>query len=204
MRKKGDTKKIGAIILAAGSSSRLGKPKQLLIFEGESLLEKAIRAAQKSEAECYVVILGANAAKIQSKTDLSSSNVLINKKWSSGMASSMQLGLRYLIQEFQIEAAVLLLCDQSYTNAEILNSIIKKHFETGKGIIASKYQDTYGVPGLFDKKYFGEMLALKSNEGAKKIILTHMEDTGLMDFPLGAIDIDTVEDYEKLSNQSLN
>jgi molybdenum cofactor cytidylyltransferase len=204
MRKKGEIKKIGAIILAAGSSSRLGKPKQLLIFEGESLLEKAINAAQKSDAECFVVILGSNAAKIRSKIDFGSLNFLINKQWSSGMASSMQLGLNYLIQKHQIEAVVLLLSDQPYTNAEILNSIINMYYETGKGIIASTYQKTYGVPALFDKKYFGEMLALKSTEGAKKIILTHMEDTGLMDFPLGAIDIDTVEDYEKLSNQSLN
>ena len=204
MRKKDEIKKIGAIILAAGSSSRLGKPKQLLIFENESLLEKAIRAVQNADLHQYVVILGGNADEIQSKIDLSSLKVLINHEWSSGMASSMQLGLRYLIENYNLEAVVLLLCDQPHTNAGILNSIIKRYKEAGKGIIASKYKETFGVPALFDKAYFGEMLSMKSSEGAKKIIFSHLEDTGSVDFPLGEIDIDTPEDYEKLIDQSLN
>jgi molybdenum cofactor cytidylyltransferase len=204
MRKKDEIKKIGAIILAAGSSSRLGKPKQLLIFENESLLERAIKAAQNAEVDQLVVILGDNVDEIQSKIDLSSRKVLINHNWSSGMASSMQLGLRYLIENYNLEAVLLLLCDQPYTIADVLNSIIKAYKESGKGIIASKYQNTLGVPALFDKRYFDEMLSLKSTEGAKKIILSHVEDTVTIDFPLGAIDIDTVADYEKLIHQSLN
>lgn len=198
--KKIEAKKIGAIVMAAGSSSRLGKPKQLLLFQGETLLERAISTAKGVDFSEYVLILGGNADKIQSTIDLSNSKVLINHNWSSGMSSSLQLGLRYLNENYQIDAVVMLLCDQPFVNSKIINSIIDKFKETKKGIIASKYGKSLGVPALFDRKYFGEILNLKSSEGAKKIIYSHPEDTDSVDFPLGAIDIDTQEDYEKLKN----
>jgi molybdenum cofactor cytidylyltransferase len=200
--KKIEANKIGAIVMAAGSSSRLGQPKQLLIFQGETLLERAIAATEGVDFAEYVLVLGGNADQIQSTIDLSNSKVLINHNWSSGMASSMQLGLNYLIENHQIDAVVILLCDQPFTHKEILNSLIARYKETKKGIISSKYGETLGVPALFDKKYFGEMLELISSEGAKKIIFSHREDMDSVDFPLGAIDIDTQEDYEKLKNST--
>jgi molybdenum cofactor cytidylyltransferase len=200
--KKIEAKKIGAIVMAAGSSSRMGKPKQLLIFQGKTLLERAIAAVEEVEFYEYVLVLGGNADQIQSTIDLSNLQVLINHNWSSGMSSSMQLGLNYLIENHQIDAVVILLCDQPFTDREILNSLIRRYKETKKGIIASKYGETLGVPALFDKKYFGEMLELKPSEGAKKIIFSYREDMDSVDFPLGAIDIDTQEDYEKLINST--
>ncbi|MFD2201205.1 nucleotidyltransferase family protein [Shivajiella indica] len=197
-------KSIGIILLAAGASNRLGRPKQLLEFEGKSLLEKAIKWAKLSLATHFVVVLGANADEIRKKIDQNGCSIIVNVDWPSGMGSSMKKGLKHLTDLHQVDGVLLMLCDQPYANADVLNALIQTYWESEKGIIASRYQNTLGVPALFDKKYFGEMLNLKSSEGAKKIILSHSDDTEAIDFPLGAIDIDTEEDYEKLKNQPLN
>lgn len=192
--------KIGIIILAAGSSSRLGQAKQLLKFKEKTLLEISLHAAKASMADKIVLVLGANLHQIQQEINLAPYEVVINNHWDSGMASSMQTGLRHLLQQQEFDAVVLMLSDQPFIEPNIINLLIIKYLNSKKGIIASTYQDTFGVPALFDQKYFNELLDLKSKEGAKKIIYKHLDDIEKVDFPKGVVDIDTPEDYAKLIN----
>ena len=194
--------KTGVIILAAGSSSRLGQPKQLLEFNGKTLLEIAIEAAQKSFTQSCVLVLGANALMISDYIKHFQIPQVINEIWHDGMASSMQKGLRYLIENEAIDQVILMLSDQPFVNNEILNLLIENKLNTHSNIIACSYNGTFGVPVLFTKKYFPELLSLTGNEGAKKLVLSHQDDLETIDFPKGAIDIDTIEDYQKLKSSS--
>jgi molybdenum cofactor cytidylyltransferase len=190
--------KIGAVLLAAGASIRLGQPKQLLNFRGKSLLENVISALDQSEASCLVVVLGGNEALIKDKLNLGQVVIISNPEWQKGMSGSLKSGLTYLKGAYDLDAVLLLLADQPYVDHSLLNQLIGSFKEGNKGIIACSYNNTLGVPCIFSKKYFPMLLALSEQEGAKKIILAHREDTAIVDFPLGAVDIDTWEDYESL------
>ena len=189
--------KTGIILLAAGSSSRLGRAKQLIEIQGETLVNNAIKEAKKSKADGLVVVLGANAALIQTGFDSSSTPFIVNPNWQQGMSSSMQAGLRFLMEKEAIDQVVLMLCDQPFVDASLLDQLITSKADSGKGIVAAAYSDTLGVPALFDKRYFEELLELTGSEGAKKVIFNHLPEVHALDFPLGAVDLDTEEDVSQ-------
>jgi molybdenum cofactor cytidylyltransferase len=189
--------KTGIILLAAGSSSRLGRAKQLIEFQGKTLIQKAIDEANKSQADCLVVVLGANAGLIQTGFESSNTPFIINSDWQQGMSSSMQAGLRFLMENEEINQVLLMLCDQPFVDASLLNKLINAKETSGKGIVAAAYSNTLGVPALFDKRYFEELIELTGSEGAKKVIFNHQAEVHALDFPLGAVDLDTEEDVSQ-------
>lgn len=189
--------KTGVILLAAGSSSRLGRPKQLINYQGKTLIQKAIDEAQNSQADCLLVVLGANPDLIQTGFDHTKTPFVINPNWQFGMSSSMQAGLRFLMEKKAIDQVLFILCDQPFVDASLLDQLITTKEESGKGIVASAYSNTSGVPALFDRRYFEELLQLTGSEGAKKVIFNHQAEVQALDFPLGAVDLDTEEDVNK-------
>jgi molybdenum cofactor cytidylyltransferase len=189
--------KTGIILLAAGSSSRLGRAKQIIEFQDKTLIQKAINEANKSQADCLVVVLGANADLIQTGFDYSSTPFIVNPDWQNGMSSSMQVGLRFLMEKEEIDQVLLMLCDQPFVDASLLDQLITARETSGKGIVVSAYSNTLGVPAVFDKRYFEELLQLTGSEGAKKVIFKHQAEVHALDFPLGAVDLDTEEDVNQ-------
>lgn len=192
--------KTAIILLAAGSSSRLGRPKQLIEFQEKKLIQKAIDEAQKSKSDSLVVVLGWNPELIKTGFDSSQTSIVINESWEQGMATSMQAGLRFLREKEHPDQVILMLVDQPYVESKLLDRLILEKERTGKGIVACSYSDTLGVPAIFDQKYFEELLKLKGSDGAKKVILRNKADVFAIDFPLGAVDLDTEEDLRQLEN----
>jgi len=192
---------IGVVILAAGSSTRLGEPKQLLEYHHKNLLQTTIDAAINSVASTVVVVLGANADQISNEIDKSGTDVLINSEWEEGMASSVRNGLNELLFISPLtDAVILMVCDQPYVSSELINDIINKQKETGKPIIACDYGEIVGPPALFHRSLFHELMHLKGDVGARKVIQHHSEDVATILFTKGKIDIDTKEDYDALNN----
>lgn len=187
------------IILAAGKSSRLGSPKQLLNYKGKNLLQLSIDAALESFAEKVIVVLGAEKEQIEQNLDQSKIYLIHNKNWQSGMASSIHSALENLKSIIpNAQGAIFMVCDQPFVNAELLNKLIEKHLENGKKIIASSYDDTLGTPSLFHKNLFQELSELKGDVGAKSLIKKYKDDAESVAFELGSIDIDTRENYLNL------
>ena len=194
--------KTGIIILAAGNSSRLGKPKQLLTFKGKTLLEIVSRAALESGCYPLVVVLGAYASDISKQQQHPNIYYIINDSWQQGISSSIAAGLTAIMNQDQdVEQVIIAVSDQPFISSEILLDLIKKQEETGKNIINSSYAQTIGTPALFNKKYFDQLLSLTGNHGAKYIMEQHPEDTASIVFELGNIDIDTEIDYNNLIHQ---
>jgi molybdenum cofactor cytidylyltransferase len=189
----------GIIILAAGASTRLGEPKQQLLYKGKTLLQHAVDAAVESMAQLVIVVLGANAEVI--KNDITNQGVTIvhNKDWEEGMASSIRTGITELQKlSPDIDNAILMLCDQPFVDVALLNNLILKKQQTSTPIIACAYNNTVGPPALFDKTYFNALPSLKGQEGAKKLLMKCSNEVFTIPFDKGAIDIDTVEDYAKI------
>lgn len=192
----------GLIILAAGESSRMGFPKQTLLYKGKTLLEIAIEAGLKSICRQVTVVLGANAETIEKGIKLYDVNIIYNPHWAEGLASSITAGIKNLQKTNGIDSVVIVLCDQPFVTAATINSLLYKQQETGKKIIASAYQDVLGVPVMFTKTLFTELLLLHGSEGAKKVLNSHPNDIATIPFEKGGIDIDTVADYEDLIKNS--
>jgi len=193
----------GAVILAAGGSSRIGQPKQLLPFRGKTLVRAVIDAACQAGCSPVVVVIGSNGEKIH--PELTHANVMEvqNTNWQRGIGSSIRSGVKALTDHApDVEALVLLVCDQPAMNARVIEGLIATHETTKKEIVASSYADTVGVPALFDRFFFERLLSLGDEAGAKSIILQNPERVAQFTFPEGAIDIDTWEDWEKLNGKS--
>jgi molybdenum cofactor cytidylyltransferase len=190
----------GIIMLAAGASTRLGEPKQLLTFKGRTLLEISLAAACASEAHPVIVVLGANAELLSGGIDGYDVHTIINMDWQEGLASSIRAGLKALLEIIpSVNSALLMLCDQPMVTASLLNELISAHQRSGLPIVSCGYADTYGPPTLFQQRLFAELLALKGDVGAKRVLHQHRSEVELIAFPDGALDIDSREDYLELS-----
>src|ERR1700761_4433895 len=184
----------GLIILAAGESSRMGFPKQTLLYKGKTLLEQAIEAGLKSKCSPVIVVLGANADVIDEGIRQFNIDVIHNPNWADGMASSIKIAIENLQKNNDVDGAVIMLCDQPFVTRAIIDNLLYKQHQTGKKIIAKSYNDTIGVPALFKRSLFSELLLLEGHEGAKKMLNSHPDDIATIPFEKGSIDIDTVAD----------
>lgn len=187
------------IILAAGASTRLGQPKQLLRHNDVNLIQHAMDEALATAAQKVLVVLGSGAENISENIVKKQAHILNNKNWEEGISSSIRTGvLQSSLLSPSLDAVILVVCDQPYVNAVLLRNIVAQHLETGKPIVASQYKDTLGTPVLFHKHFFPELLKLNGDTGAKKIIMDNKEQVQAVRFPLGDIDIDNMTDYEML------
>ncbi len=189
---------IAIIIVAAGASTRMGRPKQLLPYGGRTFLRNAAEMAVASVCRPIIVVLGAYADQLQSEIDGLPVQPVVNERWTEGLGSSIRAGLEALERcdrEGAAEALVLMLCDQPFVTPAVINDLVVAYRSSGKEIIASEYGGTLGVPALFGREYFPELAALSGPAGAKQVIAAHTSEVARVPFPQGTIDIDTPEDY---------
>lgn len=158
-----------------------------------------MEVAVNSGVSPVVVVLGANADLLQVGIKNNQAVVVINNEWKEGMASSIQCGLKKIMEIApSINAVIIMVCDQPFVSVKLLHDLIRRHVDSGKPIIASSYKKNRGTPALFHNSIFAELLKLKGDTGARKILKENPEWVAAVDFPLGEIDIDTEVDYKKL------
>lgn len=187
----------GIILLAAGSSRRLGKLKQLLPFRGGTLLRHAIKTALSADAYVTLVVLGAHASRIKEEIKGMPIDTVINEQYEEGMASSIKAGMQFMLKKYlHLNGIMMMVCDQPYVSSQHLRSLVDKQISSGAAIVASSYKNRKGVPALFHQDMFHELLQLEGDTGARKIVEAHPDDSESVPFPLGDIDIDSLEDYE--------
>lgn len=192
---------LAIIILAAGNSSRLGSPKQLLPYAQKTLLQHAIDSAKASSAaNDVIVVLGSRKTLIENKIDHNEITIVENSNWESGIASSIKAGVNALKDiSTENDAIILMACDQPFASAEILKSLVHEQARSGKAIVGCSYENTKGIPALFHKSIFSELLSLEGDIGAKKLFEKYREEVSFISFQDGGIDIDTTEDYKNLT-----
>jgi molybdenum cofactor cytidylyltransferase len=180
------SKRIGAVILAAGCSSRFGRPKQLVPFRGQSLVRRTVDAAREAGCLPVIVVIGSDGEKVVEKLRSTSAAIAENENWERGIGSSIRVGVQGLIDHApDVNAIVLLVCDQPGVTADTIRSLITLREETKKSIVASSYAGTLGVPALFDRSVCRELLSLGDEAGAKSVILQNRERVVEFAFPEG-------------------
>lgn len=194
---------IGVIVLAAGASKRLGRPKQLLLHKGKTLLQHTVETALAANAGPVVVVLGASADTIQNEITDRNVQVVINAEWKDGMASSIRYGVKALTEiNSAIEGIILMVCDQPYVTPPLLNRLIEAYKKTAKPVIACSYEATFGPPVFFHHSLFAKLLLLNGDIGARGVVKQHADTLELIPFPDGSFDVDTEKDYERLDGES--
>jgi molybdenum cofactor cytidylyltransferase len=187
---------ISVLLLAAGASSRLGQPKQLLPWKGKTLLRHFAEIALALDPRATVVI-GSMAERMQQEINGLPIQVAHNPEWESGMASSLRIGMRYCLMP-DTEGIMVILCDQVYVNEELLRHIRQTFLDKRPLGVCTAYAGQLGVPALFDKKLFPQLESLTGDQGARTLIRQHKDQLLSIPFDQGAFDIDTPQDLRLL------
>ena len=187
---------IVAAILAAGTSSRLGQPKQLLKLDGESLIRRAARAVLEAQVERVLIIVGRDAALIEAQLSDLSVEIVVNSDWSEGMASSVRAAVAALANSSHGDGLLLTPCDLPLLSSAHLRALVEKYQSENAPIVASRYNETLGAPLIIARELWPELLELRGDVGARRVIARH--EASFIEWPQGAFDVDTRADWEKL------
>jgi molybdenum cofactor cytidylyltransferase len=194
---------IGLILLAAGSSSRLGQPKQLLPYQGRTLLRHAAEVAAASGCEPLVLVTGALHDELLPEVAELPFYIVRNEDWQEGMSSSIQAGLDVLEMQTEampLDAAIVMLCDQPLLTPVVIQQLVNQFKPTEQPLVACKYGGALGVPTLFSRALFPALHALRGPAGARELLRQHASLPAI-DFPDGAVDVDTEAQYQALLRQ---
>ncbi|MFB5282524.1 NTP transferase domain-containing protein [Peribacillus sp. Hz7] len=194
--------KIGAVILAAGMSKRMGKPKLLLPLHGTPLFHYVLKASIYHSLDPIVLIAGPYIEEMRKLPhELRQIEVLYNPNYATGMASSLKLGMEAM--KGRVDAAIIFLADQPFVPAEVVQTLIKQYKKTRKEgirIVRSAYEGVVGHPILFDAELFSAFDSIDGDQGGKPIIQAHQDRMKIVsfDYSMWGRDIDTPEDLMQM------
>ncbi len=186
------------IVLAAGSSSRMGRPKQLLEVDGRPMLEAVVAQANSSRLDEVLVVLGANAEEIRGQVQLGRARVLINPHHQTGMASSLRAGLAAL--DGQVERAMVILGDQPDISARLIDELLDLQHESGLPAAALSFAGLLHPPVVLRRELWEEVMSLEGDVGCRAVIRARPELVASLPVPdrKHPVDVDTPQDYERL------
>jgi len=186
------------ILLAGGESRRLGRPKQLLVRDGEPLLTKTLHTAFGLGGQPVIVVIGAHSDRIIPLLEDKGVHIVRNFDWAEGMASSVRCGVQAATDNFpEADGVIIIVCDQPGLETQTLRGLIDLQRTTGRPVAASSYAGRLGTPAIFHRSVFPELLTLSGDQGARQMLRQLGERVAVQPFEAGALDIDTEEDYQR-------
>ncbi|AKQ63864.1 CTP:molybdopterin cytidylyltransferase [Myxococcus hansupus] len=192
---------VGVVLLAAGGSSRLGHPKQLVRYQSKTLVRRAAEAADAVRCGPVVVVLGAARDAVAAELTGLSVRTVDHADWAAGPGGSLRAGLRALTdaEPPALDAILVMLCDQLRVDAAHLRALLDTFERTRAPVVASAYDGTRGVPALFARACFPELEALSPHQGARGVIAREPSRVAEVTLPGGGDDVDTPEDVARLT-----
>ena len=191
---------VAGLVLAAGASSRLGTPKQLVVHRGQPLVRRAVLALVEAGAQPAIVVLGAHAETIAPLLhDVPRVVMVLNARWQNGLASSLGAGVREAMRlDPQVAGVLITTVDQPFVDAAALRRLLDA-FARAHRIVAAEYAETIGVPAVIGREYFADLLALAGDAGAGGWMRSRSEPVHRVRLPDASLDIDTAEDAARLA-----
>ncbi|MFO7291744.1 MAG: nucleotidyltransferase family protein [Actinomycetes bacterium] len=190
---------VAALILAAGGSSRLGRPKQLEPWGNTTLLGHVVDQVRTYPVDEIWVVLGAEFDRILDTVDLTGCNVVENPEWEEGIASSLRVGLDALIQTSRADAALIVIGDQPNIDRKVVEEIVETFATAEVPVVLPKYRYTWGNPVMVDRSLWARLMSLEGDEGAQRLFKAHPEWVReVWTDQLPPRDVDTEADLEEL------
>lgn len=191
--------KAAVIVLAAGSSTRLGRPKQLLPYQGTTLLAHAAGMALASRVGPVVVVLGHDAGTMREALAGLDVETVVNRDWAEGMGASVRAGLAAVERKWPgVRAVVLMTCDQPRVPPRVLRELAESVITSTRRIAACGYGGSAGVPAAFARKFFPDLIKLSGDRGARVLLLRNMDEARVFPCPEAELDVDTEADLGAL------
>jgi molybdenum cofactor cytidylyltransferase len=192
--------RIGLILLAAGSSSRLGESKQLLQYRGKTLLRHSVDVGVECGCSPIVVVVGHDAAKMREELKDAPAIVAENADWQQGMGTSIRVGVDRVEREApDLAAVVLAVCDQPLVDSKVMRRLVNEYRTCGYPMAAATYAGTVGVPAVFNRHYFDKLKNLPPHAGAKQLLKAHGDQVAKIEMEEAALDLDTPDDLRHLN-----
>jgi molybdenum cofactor cytidylyltransferase len=189
--------RVAAVVLAAGSSSRMGRNKLLLDLGGETVIRRAVRAAVESGVDRVVVVLGHDEALVRAELAGLPCLAISNPDHAQGVGTSLHAGVRRAAEE--ADAVVVVLPDMPFVTAGMIRTLVERHRATGAPVVVSHYGEVQAPPTLFDRALFAELLATPGERCAKQVVGRHEREAVVVDQPADALrDLDGPADYERV------
>ena len=189
---------VALLLLAAGASTRMGRPKQLLPWQGRTLLRHAAETAVASGCAPIMVVTGALHEELLPELAGLPIRTVRNPDWATGMASSLQAGLA-AVADANPAAVLVMLTDQPLVTPGLLRQLLARQRQTRAAAVAAAYGDTLGVPAVFGQVLFPQLRQLQGAQGAGRLLATLGAAVDSVDFPAGLLDIDTPAQYAALT-----
>lgn len=188
-----------AVVLSAGESSRMGRPKALLPIQGQKFIERIIRVIGQSRVGRTIVVLGHHADQLRGQIEHLPVEVVINPDYRSGQLSSLQAAIRYISNDDRCDGMLVHLVDHPFIDVALVDALIESFFETKKMIVVPSYKGKRGHPVIFSRELFGELLNAPLDQGAKAVVNAHRQETLEIEWHDEGItlDIDTPELYRQ-------
>jgi molybdenum cofactor cytidylyltransferase len=189
---------MAAMILAAGGSARMGRAKQLLRIDGESLVRRTARAAIDAGCKPVMVVTGASAEAVTKEISDLPVRCASNPAWQNGMGGSIRRGLAEIMEiDPRADGVLVLLCDQPRVDAAAIGDLMAAFRSGGKPMAACAYAGTIGPPCCFAGSMFDELQRLPDEHGAKRLLLANPSQVTVLPWPAGESDLDTPTDWER-------
>jgi molybdenum cofactor cytidylyltransferase len=189
---------IAGILLAAGTSSRMGKNKMLFELGGESVLRGAARRALAGGLSPLVVVLGHQAELARRELDDLPCQTVVNPDYEQGITSSLRAGLGALPEVIAVIATVVMLADMPFVTAEMIATMVERYRESRVPLVVSDYEGVHAPPMLYDRALFGELMAMTETGCGKQVVKRHRHEAEVLAWPATALaDLDVPEDYAR-------
>jgi molybdenum cofactor cytidylyltransferase len=188
-----------AVVLSAGESSRMGRPKALLPIQGQKFIERIIRVIGQSRVGRTIVVLGHHADQLRGQIEHLPVEVVINPDYRSGQLSSLQAAIRHISNDDRCDGMLVHLVDHPFIDVALVDALIESFFETKKMIVVPRYKGKRGHPVIFSRQLFDDLLNAPLEQGAKAVVNAHRQETLEIEWQDEGItlDIDTPELYRQ-------
>jgi molybdenum cofactor cytidylyltransferase len=188
-------------VLAAGSSTRMGRNKLLLEIGGETLVRRAVKAAGGAGVDRVIVVLGHDEARIRAELEGLPCETVVNPDHARGAGTSLHTGVRHVASE--ASAVVIVLADMPFVTAAMIAGLVDRYRATRAPVVFSRYGDIQAPPTLYDRALFAELLAIDDDRGGKQVVLRHQAEAVTVAWPESALhDIDVPADYDRIADGS--
>jgi molybdenum cofactor cytidylyltransferase len=192
-----EDKPVAGVVLAAGSSTRMGRNKLLLPIGGEAVVRRAVRAALEADLDPVVVVLGHEAERVRAELHGLPCLAIVNPEHARGVGTSLRAGLAEVSAEARAGAVVVLLADMPFVTASSIRRVVESYRKSRAPLVLSRYGEVDAPPTLYDRSLFPELLALAEGHCGKRVVRRHAHEAAVVPSPVDALrDIDVAADYE--------
>jgi molybdenum cofactor cytidylyltransferase len=197
--------RVAAVVLAAGSSTRMGRNKMLLDLGGRTVVRRAVQATIDAGVDSVVVVLGHEAERVEAELSGLPCTRVLNPDHAQGVGTSLHRGIAHAADG--ADAIVVILADMPFVSADMIATVVERYRESGAPLVVSRYGEVQAPPTLYDRALFAELLAVPDggspNTGCgKQVVRRHLHEAATVAWPEDALrDIDVAEDYERVRAQ---